>query len=67
MQKVGSVQSFELALLAFSHVLEAYSKFIFQAPQFFEDDLQSMVQMGFGQIEQHSLHGKQSEHKRFST
>ncbi|XP_050372251.1 transcription factor bHLH78-like [Argentina anserina] len=26
-----------------------------QAPQFFEDDLQSMVQMGFGQIEQ--LHG----------
>ncbi|KAL6191333.1 hypothetical protein ACLB2K_037724 [Fragaria x ananassa] len=28
-----------------------------QAPQFFEDDLQSMVQMGFGQIEQHSLNG----------
>nr|QIH55245.1 bHLH77 [Rosa rugosa] len=28
-----------------------------QAPQFFEDDLQSMIQMGFGQIEQQSLHG----------
>lgn len=28
-----------------------------QAPTFFEDDLQSMVQMGFGQIEQHNLHG----------
>ncbi|ONI28978.1 hypothetical protein PRUPE_1G173300 [Prunus persica] len=28
-----------------------------QAPQFFEDDLQSVVQMGFGQIQQESLHG----------
>ncbi|KAF3456710.1 hypothetical protein FNV43_RR01364 [Rhamnella rubrinervis] len=28
-----------------------------QVSQFFEDDLQSVVQMGFGQIQQHSFHG----------
>ncbi|TQD74577.1 hypothetical protein C1H46_039881 [Malus baccata] len=42
-----------MQLPAFDRFGEAAS----QMPTLFEDDLQSVVQMGFGQIQQESFHG----------
>ncbi|XP_062109280.1 transcription factor bHLH62-like [Humulus lupulus] len=41
--------------------IDGFAQHAQQASTFFEDDLQSVVQMGFGQIEQHSLQGSMTQ------
>lgn len=48
----------------FLDIFKDYLWIHFQVSTIFEDDLQSVVQMGFGQIQQQGFHGMQNIHEK---